>query len=115
MTANLQPVLKAGSTPKTILPLSGACNNKFFKFNPKILIACASAFSFSSALISRSNEGKIKRLYASSQHNLNSASKTPPKRPITFLAKYSKASSLLKSIETLQMSIASARFRAKIR
>ena len=52
ITANLQPVLNAGSTPKTILPLSGACNNKFLRFKPKMLIACSSAFSFSSALFS---------------------------------------------------------------
>ena len=30
ITANLQPVLNAGSTPNTILPFRGACNNKFF-------------------------------------------------------------------------------------
>ena len=61
ITANLHPVLNAGSTPKICLPFIGGCNNKCFKFSLNTSIAWCSAFSVKSFRISLSIEGKIKR------------------------------------------------------
>lgn len=38
MTANLQPVLNAGSTPNICLPFIGGCSNRFLKFSLKHLL-----------------------------------------------------------------------------
>ncbi len=53
MTANLQPVLNARSTPNICLPLVGDCSNRFLKFSLKTFITSFSA-SVKSAWISRS-------------------------------------------------------------
>ena len=65
ITANLQPVLKAGSNPNTVLLFIGGCINKFFKFVPKFLMALSSATSVKSALISLSMLGIINLFKAS--------------------------------------------------
>src|SRR5699024_5342318 len=63
ITTSLHPVLKAGSTPSIVRPLSGGCNRRFRKFSEKISIACASASSDNRLRISLSTDGAIKRLY----------------------------------------------------
>ena len=60
--AILQPVLNAGSHPKTVFPIIGGCINNCFKFCPNTLIAPSSAFSVSKFLISLSIAGWISRL-----------------------------------------------------
>ena len=62
ITANLHPVLYAGSKPNTTLSFIGGVNNNFSRFLPKISIAPSSAFSFSSALTSLSTLGNINLL-----------------------------------------------------
>ena len=62
ITANLHPVLYAGSNPSTVMFLIGACNNSCFAFLPNTLIAFSSAFSVKSALNSLSTDGSINLL-----------------------------------------------------
>ena len=66
ITANLQPVLYAGSNPKTVNPFKGAPSNNCFAFFPNTSIACLSAFSVKSVLISLSTDGSINLLKLSS-------------------------------------------------
>ena len=61
MTANLQPLKKPGSKPKTILPFNGACKSNFSKFIEKISIDLFCALSLNSERISRSIDGNNKR------------------------------------------------------
>ena len=66
ITANLHPVLYAGSNPNTVIFFIGACNNSCFAFLPNTFMAFSSAFSDNSFLNSLSTDGSIKRLYESS-------------------------------------------------
>ena len=60
-TANLQPVRKAGSKPKTVLSLIGFVIKRCSKLSWKVKIALLSAFSVNSVRISLSTLGKISR------------------------------------------------------
>ena len=64
-TANLQPVRKAGSNPKTLEFLIGGVKSKCSKLSWKVKIALLDAVSVNSLLISLSTLGKIKRFRAS--------------------------------------------------
>ena len=59
ITANLHPVLYAGSKPSTVYPFNGAPSNNCFAFLPNTSIAWISALSVKSDLISLSNDGSI--------------------------------------------------------
>ncbi len=58
-TASLQPVLNAGSQPRTVCPETGGCRRSCFKLLPKTFMAPSSAASVRPLLISRSMEGSI--------------------------------------------------------
>ena len=49
MTASLQPLTKAGSTPKITRETIGGVIRSWFKFLPKSVIAASSALAFNSA------------------------------------------------------------------
>ena len=57
ITANLHPVLNAGSKPNTILSFIGGVSNNFSKFLPKFSIALFSPISVSSVRFSLSSLG----------------------------------------------------------
>ena len=63
--ASLQPVLKAGSKPKTRYPVNGLVISKFSKFSLNTSIAVSSDFSVNSLLTSLSIDGYINLFRAS--------------------------------------------------
>ena len=64
-TASLQPVLNAGSQPRTVLPPIGGCMRSCSRLLANIFIAPSCAPIVSSFLISVSIDGAMSLLYAS--------------------------------------------------
>lgn len=67
--ASLHPVLNAGSNPRTRYPVIGLVISRFSRFDLNTSMALSSAFSVSSALISRSIDGRISLFRASFKDN----------------------------------------------
>ena len=113
ITASLQPVRYAGSSPKIILPLSGGCNKRGFKLTSNIFIACSLAFSVRSLLTSLATDGKISRSYASAAADLTISADR-----LSFLTKTDCTVAMNASVSTLtstfKHSSFSPRFTARI-